>query len=127
KDYRITYSIGGSSGRSRLNSVTECDGAGNCLPAINFGYTAGGGGIPSAAAPANLGNLTNSQNIAQLLPGDFNGDGVQDLLIIDTAGWSRICYGPNFNLSQCAQPWYLGPHKAIVLDYNGDGISDVAI
>lgn len=125
-DYRLAYSLSNPTQRSLLVSLTECAADGACKGAVNIGYTPGGGGIPSGAPAADLGTSMGANTVVKMLPGDFNGDGVQDVWIVDNVGWTRICYGPTFALAQCTALWFQGAYKAIVLDYNGDGVSDMA-
>src|SRR5437870_11712356 len=44
-------------------------------------------------------------------------------MLIDWSAGARICYGPSFNVAQCKTAWA----TPYVLDYNGDGISDLAV
>lgn len=125
KDYRVAYNTGPTTGRSRVSSITECAGDGACLGPLTFTYEAGGGQVQTN--PGNLGQGAVSAPL-KFLTGDFNGDGYQDVLMADTAGFWRNCYGPSLDASGCSAWWgQQGNSKPYVLDYNGDGISDLAV
>jgi hypothetical protein len=76
-DYRLAYQQGSATGRSQLVSVTLCDGAGNCLPATTFGWQ-NGSTTPTVAA--NVAGQNGTLVAAVPYLGDFNGDGLTDIL-----------------------------------------------
>ena len=88
-NYPLTYDVGPTSARSRLASINQCGASGSCLGAISLTSQAGGGGITQpGAVPVNLGNLGSpGSTVVSLLKGDFNGDGIDDLVVVDSL-WS---------------------------------------
>src|SRR5690606_4495334 len=48
RDYRLAYGASPAGGRSRLTSLTECDGAGDCFPATTFTWADGTAGLDVA-------------------------------------------------------------------------------
>jgi Salmonella virulence plasmid 65kDa B protein len=82
KEYRLDYGVGYSiaSGRSRLQSVEECEGVGgSCLPKTKFGWL--------DATPELLANFTSTPvTVSQVdpttraMPIDANGDGKTDIV-----------------------------------------------
>lgn len=124
KDYRLGYGLSAETSRSLVTSVTECDGAGICLPALSFGYTPSEGGV-TTHNPMNLANMVAPQTIVSMLPGDFNGDGAKDVWVVDSNGNGRICYGPSFTPSECSGMRSVVGYEVLVLDFNGDGFSDL--
>jgi RHS repeat-associated protein len=133
RDYRINYDVGIGTKRSRLVGIQECvpDPAGGilskCLRDLSLGaqtsfaYTGSLAGINSLPAfnvttsslPATISADANGVTINQLMkdfdayPGDYNGDGVSDLLLVGkvaTAAQSTalFCKGPGItNSNNC--------------------------
>lgn len=76
-DYALSYRAGTATTRSRLTSLTQCDAVSNCLPATNFEWQGGENQL-------NLSGTTNSIGQGKMLaPGDFNGDGLTDVAVVD--------------------------------------------
>jgi RHS repeat-associated protein len=78
-DYRLGYSPGTVTFRSRLTAVTQCDGSGNCQPPTTFEWQ-GSSGLPPMTARAVGIAQGNSSDRGWLFPGDFNADGVTDVV-----------------------------------------------
>lgn len=125
RQYTLGYSTS-TTGRSLLSSVTQCsDSAGtNCLPATTFGWGQTPGGFQSTnASSANV-----LANVANLMTGDFDGDGITDYIYNNGGTWylllgkAMLTGGSpvNTGLSVGASPQY-----ALVGDINGDGCSDL--
>ncbi|HWD27598.1 MAG TPA: FG-GAP-like repeat-containing protein, partial [Rhizomicrobium sp.] len=75
-DYKLAYRLGSTTTRSRLTSVTQCDGAGTtCLTPTTFGWQ-GGTGQLTMTATANT--LFQGFNVT---PIDYNGDGLTDAIM----------------------------------------------
>jgi RHS repeat-associated protein len=126
KEYRLAYGLAGLSGKSRLASVTECAPGNVCFSPLTFSYSEGGGGINQGiVTPSELPNPAPTRLILSTLKGDFNGDGVQDVLLADNAGDSRICFGPGF--TQCTATWHHNGLPLWTLDINGDGVTDILV
>jgi hypothetical protein len=75
-DYQLGYQLGSSTARSRLTSITLCNGAGSCLPPTTFTWQGSRNQVSFTATPNGLtqGMFINA--------GDFNGDGITDVLLV---------------------------------------------
>jgi hypothetical protein len=109
RQWTLSYAYSAVTNRSLLQSLTDCDGSGNCLPATSFTWTAHdpanytysapgsgnwGGGQGIVFQNTTTTNTTSVQIGRMALPGDYNGDGVTDL---------------TFNFSATALSWTLNP------------------
>jgi RHS repeat-associated protein len=129
-DYRLTYKKSIASiadtGRSRLESVTQCAG-GDCLPLTEFGWGLSWSG---------WGSRISSVGAADQVLFDFDGDGDMDK--VDTAGqminlslssdgiyseWQQIA-GLPVDTTPCVGCDDFSP---VPLDYNGDGLTDLLV
>ncbi|SNR95188.1 Repeat domain-containing protein [Methylobacillus rhizosphaerae] len=136
KDYRLAYELSQVTQRSRLKTVTECDGAGTCLQSKSFSY------LPELGST--VGDI---KTIATNLYGafdkastrvrnvDMNGDGLADVLIgpdsngkwyvlrntgsalVDAGAWASNKYA---NFASASD-------RIRNVDMNGDGLPDVLI
>lgn len=89
--YHIKYEYGSATGRSRIHQIEECgfdqDGNSLCLPPTTFDWT---DNTNLEGSPANNSNMPTSTSIYHsnesdwIWSGDYNGDGLQDLLYMDT-------------------------------------------
>jgi hypothetical protein len=71
------------------------------------------------------------------IPGDFDGDGDGDIALTGGAGWSGIVIAyatgsGNFTTAPRPAPWFaafaaLGDAKPVSGDFNGDGVTDLAL
>lgn len=146
-DYRLTYQLGTSTGRSRITSVQLCDGGSNCLPATTFAWQDAGtfgftflGIHPSQRFPINPGDITGGAFHMV----DWNGDGRSDVVWFGAGGVNRWYFnnGPvggvlNFTASQNPIPttdfWSFldfpgslyGSGTIQFGDFNGDGRPDM--
>jgi hypothetical protein len=88
-DYQLGYTAGTSTTHSRLTTVKLCDGTDTlCLATTMFTWQ-GGTGLPTMTGTSN--------SLAQgttLSPGDFNGDGLTDVMVLGGASCG-ISYGTN--------------------------------
>jgi RHS repeat-associated protein len=98
-DYKLGYKLAASGAyHDELQTVTQYDSAGHNLPAVTIGWQ-GGVGLPSmttinynAGSVGNFGpspGFTSMQMSAGLFPGDFNGDGITDVV----GPWNSSCSG----------------------------------
>ena len=86
-DYQLGYRAGTSSVRSRLTSVSLCDGNGVCLAPTTFAWQGGTGSLTysTGTVPGADPNRW----------GDFNGDGIPDYLAGISSSWSQSGTSPN--------------------------------
>lgn len=140
---KLSYGVGGVSGRRRLNSIQECAGdstSTTCLPATTFSYSTGGAVTYSKIA----GGLTNygiGEGITSIRTGDFNGDGRLDIiaphktqdgfetyLLLSKGGGTFTTRTPfTENLLSWGTADDFGCRYATVADFNGDGLSDIYV
>ena len=146
-DYQLAYRSGTSTLRSRLTSVTLCDGASHCLAPATFGWQ-GGSGLPTMTATS----ISIAQGTAAqiptigLAPADYNGDGLTDLYFfystsfcgmylsdesntLNSASWNATYTFWEKEGSIYTQDAYDGAmcamfHMKRLMDINGDGIPD---
>jgi RHS repeat-associated protein len=131
RKYQLSYNASGSTPRSRLGAVQECDRNGKCLPATIVSWQSGTlaiGADNSLAAGSNL--------FDDALPIDITGDGRSDLVypVTDpntgTATWNVAAstgagYGaatPTSVTGTILAAQYL---SALPIDFNGDGLMDL--
>lgn len=95
RQYKIGYGVSPTSGRSLVRSVEDCDGAGVCLPASTFDYSVRAGGANTLAAVGS---------------GDWGGPNLGTL---------------SNNFDQDGYKFQQVRTKAMVVDLNGDGKSDL--
>lgn len=89
REYRLVYGSSPATKRSLLTSVKECDGQGVCLPATSLEYLSAAGSkftIVEPSGPEYQDWLRHDPG-ANLLPGDYNGDGKTDFLRQERGGW----------------------------------------
>ena len=159
-DYGLDYNYATASTaqRNELKSVTLCDGSSHCLPATTFNWqgsrdklilTDGTTGYPNGQFQRSVEGGYQSN----LVPGDFNGDGLTDLVPVGastgacgifiggqdgksfTAGTFSVSYatGEMENGIYTPEPGDLcnDPDplniKPTTLDIDGDGFSDLAV
>jgi RHS repeat-associated protein len=98
-DYKLGYKLAASGAyHDELQTVTQYDNAGHNLPPVTIGWQ-GGVGLPSmttinynAVAGPNVGpgpGFTSMQISTGLFPGDFNADGITDVV----GPWNSPCSG----------------------------------
>jgi hypothetical protein len=139
-DYRLAYQQSSASGRSQVASITLCDGAANCLPATAFTWQTGGLTPTVVANVAGQdGTLVLRGGTISAAPyvGDFNGDGLPDIMwnyeppSAPSSDGTRVLWtntgggGFSVNGNFANQNNSLIGYAPIVGDFNRDGRSDV--
>ena len=141
REYRIGYVTNATNGRSLVDRITDCGPYDQCLPATTFTWTvpdpanntgaaAGSGnwGGPQVAITAlQLDGDRSTQVKAQVVMGDFNGDGRVDLMRGDGSNW-QVCLstGTSFDCSNWMASSVL-TRDVVSGDFNGDGKTDIAV
>ncbi|KRB25201.1 Ig-like domain-containing protein [Rhizobacter sp. Root16D2] len=140
KDYRLAYSIGMSTGRSRVNDITECAGSGVCLPATTFTWN----DAPVGFVGSTVDLPSDEQQWGALFTGalardnwmDVNGDGRPDHCAV-TANVPLGIEDPTIFDVLCALtrpgdapalPLKVGSllsAEVFFVDVNGDGVQDI--
>jgi len=128
KEYRATYDVGAISKRSRLKTVAECDGSNVCLPPLTMTLQDGGGANTATNNAVQI-HGADWQSTFATYHGDFNGDGIADLMLVGAAG-TYFCPGPGIaSANNCAAIFTGYDWRPVVNiyvgDFNGDGISDL--
>jgi hypothetical protein len=150
-EFKPEYEVSRTTARSRLIALQECSlvGSRTCLPPIRFTYAGEAcewahalvprGTVTAQCRPPNLLAVvrgTDSQPVssgAKLFSGDFNGDGITDLLEFSTQYRVRLGNGSGTASSGVAGGTSWGTYtpaagevvKHYVGDFDGDGRSDV--
>ncbi len=87
-DYKLGYKLAASGAyHDELQTVTQYDSAGHNLPPVTIGWQ-GGVGLPSMTT------ITDSW-IGPFIPGDYNGDGLTDVAMLECPGGDSVQYGTN--------------------------------
>ncbi|MBL4621077.1 MAG: FG-GAP repeat protein [Immundisolibacteraceae bacterium] len=129
KDYQVSYTTSAlSSARSQVASITECDQAGNCLPAATFDWLAGSAGFDSNNTAVNIPTGDWKTKYA-LIGGDYNGDGIEDFIRAGDSSIKDTYFCPGPGITSCTKinddgNW-LTNYDIYPGDYNGDGITDL--
>ena len=132
RQYTFAYNYGTPAGRSQLVSVTEADDNGVALPPTVIGWQNADSTIFAADQPA---STTTASWQGRLLPMDYDGDGVIDLVnAFETDGYLQLTLFPSSGagFSQAIElpvtniPWYQGM-AILPMDVNGDGCIDLVV
>jgi hypothetical protein len=147
--YEFAYEQGKTMGRTRLVSAQECGADGACKPETRFQYAKSTTGFEQ-------GKTTITAPLSKLsspMLADFNGDGLDDLLLPDTSELStptnpitewrlarnqgnqlalpKVAFSQEWSFVQDAQdqsdPGLLQPELGVALDYNQDGRADILL
>ncbi|MBS1985528.1 MAG: VCBS repeat-containing protein, partial [Bdellovibrionales bacterium] len=89
-DYQLTYRAGTTTTHSRLTEVQLCDGSGTCLAPTQFTWQGGTGTLSSSSSTPGI-----SSNFLPLLSGDFNGDGLTDVIVDSSYDGTNFSYCPS--------------------------------
>lgn len=145
KTVKLSYDQGPVSNRSRLVKIQECAGSAEtaCTPPVSFSYSAGGTDPFTVTNGFNLTTevLTSTSGNYGVLIGDFNGDGISDLIRwADTPGQNRLYFGSAsgaFSLVAAASGGGTftitdqnlfksdGCFESLAADFDGDGLTDI--
>ncbi len=107
REYELTHNLN-ASGYERLSQIVEMNAEGNSKPPIDFSYRPTPTAVDSSDGVEDIGNFNSfgerlkgtfsfDREKHQLIPGDFNGDGYQDMIIRD-GGLYRIVYSASNGL-----------------------------
>ena len=130
-DYRLAYEQSPTTGRSRLTSLKLCTGASVCLPATTFGWQSG---TTTPTVVTNPGGQNGTLSGHRPYVGDFNGDGVTDIMwdkggsssIPSSTGtrvlWTGTAAG-SFTVTAnfAGQDGTLSGYTPAIVDFNRDG------
>jgi hypothetical protein len=136
REYRIAYRTNPTNGRSLVDSISDCDAAGQCLPPTRFAWTQRTAAHNNFNAPGSgnwggpvavYASLAHKNVWNSIATADMNGDGKTDLIKSLENGTWQVCLstGSAFN----CQTW-AGPNRKIsevaMGDFNGDARTDLA-
>ncbi|WP_431286558.1 FG-GAP-like repeat-containing protein [Roseateles chitinivorans] len=144
KKFILAYESGVLTGRSRLKTITACNGAGSrCFKPTSFDYKDGSGDAYVRSSGFNLQteDLRNSSGTTGVFAADFDGDGKTDILRwSDTPASNRLylsrgdgSFQPvpvgsgagQFNITDQNLGRSDGCYYTVVADFNGDGLPDL--
>ena len=121
---RYTLSYENHQQRSRLRALTQCSAANSCLPPTLFSYSDGGNQLLPQPASSNIRGNQNAY------VGDYNGDGLTDILVSSNQG-DTLYSGqpapstPGFN-GGTPTGTQLDAFRTLNFgDFNGDGTTDI--
>mgnify|MGYP001058121383 CR=1 FL=1 len=144
KKFVLAYETGARTGRSRLKTITACNGAGSrCFKPTAFDYKDGSGDAYVRSTTFNLQteDLRNGSGTTGVFAADFDGDGKTDILRwSDTPASNRLflsngdgSFRPvpvgtgagQFNVTDQNLGRSDGCYYTVVADFNGDGLPDL--
>lgn len=95
RSYQLDYDASPSTGYSRLTHITECDGAGACLPPTELAWQDGGTGFHDIEALSEEPSApVYSHDMVASVFLDIDGNGNHELLFIDESGPGNHPMGP---------------------------------
>lgn len=137
REYNLSYTVGQSTGRSRISSIQECDRYNNCMdPTVFEVNDTPIQHEPVVSQPDGMWG-TNSSTESYRYVGDYNGDGRADVISCD--------FNKTHSVGTTSNGFYIGLHplnandlcqystatgnglsnRLYVMDVNGDGKSDM--
>ena len=132
RTFRLGYNTSGTTPRSRLNSVQECDRYGYCLAPTVFTWQNG-----VADLNAEVTSAVSGQGSEYAVHGDFNGDGRTDILYPVFNGavsmfWVTYAtstggFTPAVSTGVAGGNLTVQFTAALPMDFNSDGLADVVL
>ena len=127
KDYQLYYENAGATKQSRLTSMRECTSSPtNCISPTTFSWQNGALSLSGSAWSTSYSWGTDS---ALTFPGDFDGDGKQDLVTLsgtDSSAYMRLSNGNSFKHQQWSMGGNYGTSAYIKTgDFDGNGMTDI--
>jgi RHS repeat-associated protein len=134
RDYRVAYDNAGAQGRSRVTTITECSGAGTCMPATSFASS------PAPAGPMYLkwsGAFQWNAGVADTFSADLDGDGRSDIIQIKKGshlaqtlrsngdGTYTLLWTSPTSSTASGFMYSTNSFTTFIIDANGDGIPDI--
>ncbi|CAN7238968.1 FG-GAP-like repeat-containing protein [Polaromonas sp. LjRoot131] len=117
KEYRLSYTLGVATGRSKVTQLQACV-ANTCLPPVAMAFT----DAPNRFTPYSAWSTGHSANDKL---GDFNGDGKTDIIQTHANGNAYVWLSTGTGFAPAAV-WSTGHSENDKLgDFNGDGKTDV--
>jgi RHS repeat-associated protein len=143
REYRLGYASSAASSRSLLQTLSECDAAGACLPPTTFQWQSAAAQDFAIVEPTSDPRYQTELRYdwgAYIIPGDFNGDGKTDFIRQEHGDWANDTSN-NFNVyfsngdgtfnivtppGVAYQTWLSDNYGASIIpgDFNGDGKAD---
>lgn len=120
--YTLSYDNSSSTGKSRLQSVEQCNDDSDCLQKTTLDWQDGAVGFGSEQAGPTV------ENHYKAAFGDVNGDGATDVYVPLAGVWHVMYANPatgTFNSPVSLNKTYYGSLAGIALDYDGDGRTDL--
>jgi len=133
RKYVLTYSQSPDTGASLITNIALFDNADNSLPSTSLLYSTAPWNDLQNLGTWSQGDIKTTGDEDFLRQGDFNGDGLMDLILADSSSWNWNIFLSTGTSFVNAGSW---EHDFVdsngedtdifeVADFNGDGLSDV--
>jgi len=130
--YKLAYETSPTSGRSMVNNIQMCAASGECLPATTFAWGKPNPNAPRTFASKGVWNgpvLENTGHAAaeSYFVGDFDGDGLNDMILRYPSTTTPITMYRNTGSSFAASvPGFDASYLVVeAVDFDGDGQTDL--